>query len=61
VGNFISFDAGVDAAAIYQSLLEAGVIVRPIGVYEMPRYLRVSVGLAGENEKFIAALEQIIG
>jgi histidinol-phosphate aminotransferase len=35
--------------------------VRPIGVYEMPRYLRVSVGLAGENEKFIAALEQIIG
>ncbi|MFQ3322278.1 MAG: histidinol-phosphate aminotransferase [Pseudomonadales bacterium] len=60
VGNFISFDAGIYAADIYQSLLEAGVIVRPVGVYEMPSYLRVSVGLVDENEKFIAALEQII-
>jgi histidinol-phosphate aminotransferase len=59
-GNFISFDAGDDAAALYQKLLAMGVIVRPIGVYDMPNYLRVSVGLADENEKFLIALEQLI-
>ena len=60
VGNFISFDAGNDALVLYQNLLEAGVIVRPIGVYEMPNFLRVSVGLADENQKFLAVLEQLI-
>jgi histidinol-phosphate aminotransferase len=59
-GNFISFDAGNDAVGLYQRLLDLGVIVRPIGVYEMPNYLRVSVGLADENEKFLVALEQLI-
>tara|TARA_B110000977_G_scaffold199006_1_gene285221 strand:+ start:867 stop:1967 length:1101 start_codon:yes stop_codon:yes gene_type:complete len=59
-GNFISFDAGSGAPTLYQNLLQAGVIVRPIGVYDMPTYLRVSVGLANENEKFLTALEQLI-
>ena len=33
----------------------AGVIVRPIANYEMPDYLRVSIGLQSENEKFCHA------
>jgi histidinol-phosphate aminotransferase len=60
VGNFISFDAGKDATELYQKLLSAGVIVRPVGVYEMPNHLRVSVGLADENKQFLIALEQLI-
>ena len=59
-GNFVSFHV-VDAARIYQLLLEAGVIVRPIANYAMPDYLRVSIGLKTENDKFLTALKKILG
>lgn len=56
-GNFISFRIG-GATAMYRRLLELGVIVRPVANYEMPDYLRVSIGLENENEKFLSALAQ---
>jgi histidinol-phosphate aminotransferase len=59
-GNFVSFKIG-DAMRIYRRLLELGVIVRPIANYAMPDYLRVSIGLESENEKFLSALQQILG
>ena len=55
-GNFVCVKVG-DAAAIYRALLHAGVIVRPIASYGMPKYLRVTVGLHDQNEKFLKALE----
>jgi histidinol-phosphate aminotransferase len=55
-GNFVSVKVGA-AADIYQQLLRAGVIVRPIASYGMPEYLRVTVGLHDQNEKFLIALE----
>src|ERR1035437_3021062 len=59
-GNFVSFH--VDGAArIYRRLLELGVIVRPVGNYSMPDYLRVSIGLESQNQKFLSALKQILG
>jgi histidinol-phosphate aminotransferase len=58
-GNFISFKIG-DGLKSYRRLLELGVIVRPIAGYAMPEYLRVSIGLESENEKFLTALKQII-
>ena len=59
-GNFISFHIA-DAMRVYQQLLESGVIVRPIGNYKMPDYLRVSIGLESQNQKFLAALQQLTG
>ena len=59
-GNFVSFYIA-NAMQVYQRLLEAGVIVRPIGNYKMPDYLRVSIGLEAQNHKFLAALKQITG
>lgn len=59
-GNFISVEVGEYAAQINQSLMEQGVIVRPIGGYGLPRHLRVSIGLPEENERFIAALAKAI-
>jgi histidinol-phosphate aminotransferase len=50
-----------EAAAIYQKLLRHGVIVRPIGNYGMPEWLRVSVGLAGENRIFLETLARVLG
>jgi histidinol-phosphate aminotransferase len=59
-GNFVSFKIA-DAARVYRRLLELGVIVRPIASYDMPDYLRVSIGLETENEKFLSALKQTLG
>ena len=58
-GNFISFKVD-NAPQVYEALLRAGVIVRPVANYEMPDFLRVSIGLKKENERFIQALETII-
>jgi histidinol-phosphate aminotransferase len=58
-GNFISFKVS-NAPQVYEALLRKGVIVRPVANYEMPDYLRVSIGLKEENERFIQALETII-
>jgi histidinol-phosphate aminotransferase len=57
--NFVSF-AVKDAANVNQKLLQNGVIVRPIANYEMPGYLRVSIGLFSENSRFLEVLEQIV-
>lgn len=54
-GNFLTFKVG-DAAGINQRLLKQGVIVRPIGGYGMPEWLRVSIGTRDENARFLAAL-----
>ncbi len=58
-GNFILVAVG-DGAAIYQALLRRGVIVRPVGGYGLPQWLRVTIGLPEENEKFIKALRQAL-
>jgi len=58
-GNFVSFQVA-DASGVYQRLLKNGVIVRPIASYEMLGYLRVSIGLCSENERFLEVLEQIL-
>ncbi|NMT65067.1 histidinol-phosphate transaminase [Marinobacter orientalis] len=59
-GNFIAVDVGEQALDINQSLLEQGVIVRPIAGYGMPRHLRVSIGLPEENDRFIESLARAL-
>jgi histidinol-phosphate aminotransferase len=59
-GNFVSVDVGEDAADLYQALLREGVIVRPVGNYNMPHHLRISVGLELENERFLKALATVM-
>ena len=54
-GNFVTFKVG-DGAAVNAALLQRGVIVRPIGGYGMPEWLRVSIGLEAENARFLEVL-----
>lgn len=58
-GNFVSFKV-TNAGAVNQALLKHGVIVRPVANYEMPDYLRVSIGLFSENARFLDVLEKIL-
>lgn len=62
VGNFISFRVpeSVSAMDVYSGLLKLGVIVRPLANYEMPQYLRVSIGTEAENETFVRALKKVL-
>jgi histidinol-phosphate aminotransferase len=55
-GNFITVRVG-KAAEVYKKLLKRGVIVRPVGSgYGLPEHLRITIGTAAENDKFLAAL-----
>jgi histidinol-phosphate aminotransferase len=59
-GNFICVRVG-DAAKANLALLRRGVIVRPVANYGMPEFLRVTIGTAKENERFLDALAAVLG
>ena len=54
--NFLLVKLG---AGTVRELLSAGIIVRPMEGYGYPGYARVSVGTPEENQRFVAAMEQI--
>jgi len=58
-GNFLLAKVG-DAAHVNVELLKRGVIVRPVAGYGLPEFLRVSVGLAGQNARFLDALSVVV-
>jgi len=55
-GNFVTFKVH-DAAGVNQRLLKQGVIVRPVGGYGLPDWLRVTIGSEAENLRFLEALD----
>lgn len=60
VANFVAVDLGRPSNTVYEALLREGVIVRPMGSYGMPNHLRVTVGLEGENARFLTALNKVL-
>lgn len=58
-GNFVLVHVG-DAAGVNLQLLKRGVIVRPVAGDGLPQWLRVSIGLESENERFIQALNEVL-
>ncbi len=59
-GNFVSVDLKQAGQPIYEALLRKGVIVRPVGNYELPNHLRISIGTKEENQIFLQALTDIL-
>jgi len=62
-GNFVMIKVGEDMGAgarVNLALLKQGVIVRPVGNYGLPQWLRISIGLKEENDIFIAALKKAL-
>ncbi|WP_221801216.1 histidinol-phosphate transaminase [Oceanobacter mangrovi] len=62
VGNFVCFKLpeGYKDAEVNQQLLAQGVIIRPVANYQMPGYIRVSIGTQAENQTFIEALKKVL-
>ncbi len=59
--NFLCMEIGEDAQRVYDELLARGVIVRPLANYELPRHLRVTIGLPEHNERFLDAFTAVAG
>jgi histidinol-phosphate aminotransferase len=55
--NFFLIDVGQPAQTVFEKMLHHGVIVRSMKAYGFPTYIRVNVGLEGENLRFLKALE----
>lgn len=60
VGNFVLVDLGRPAVPVYEALLRAGIIVRPVANYGFPNHLRITVGLPEQNRRLIATLRKIL-
>ena len=49
-----------DGAGVSRALQALGVIVRPMGGYRLPEWIRITVGTPAENERCLAALAQVL-
>lgn len=60
VTNFMLVKVG-DGRGCFNALQKEGVIVRPLECYALPEYIRVTIGVKQENERFLAALKKVSG
>jgi histidinol-phosphate aminotransferase len=58
--NFILARVG-DGHRVFDQLQRRGVIVRPLGGYQLPEWIRISVGTPAENARCLAELGSICG
>jgi histidinol-phosphate aminotransferase len=58
--NFILVRVG-DGQRVFVELQKRGVIVRPVAAYQLPEWVRISVGTPAENQRCVAALRDVLG
>lgn len=56
VGNFILVRVG-EGAKVFRDLQKLGVIVRPVDVYGLPEWIRVTVGTESQNGRLLTLLK----
>ncbi|HVU38675.1 MAG TPA: histidinol-phosphate transaminase [Opitutales bacterium] len=59
VANFIMFRVA-KAREVFLGLQAHGVIVRPLAPYDLPEHLRVTIGTAEQNTRFLDALARVV-
>jgi histidinol-phosphate aminotransferase len=57
--NFVLVKVG-DGAKVFNALLKKGIIVRPMGGYELPEWIRVSIGTMEQNRRFVEELAALV-
>lgn len=58
--NFILVDVGREGEKVVRALAEKRVAVCPVARYGLPTSLRVTIGTPRENERFVAALREVL-
>ena len=59
-GNFMLIKVG-NGLEVFRKLQKVGVIVRPMGPYGLPEYVRISVGRKAENVRLCRELQNVLG
>jgi histidinol-phosphate aminotransferase len=59
VANFVMVNVG-DGPAVFKKMLARKIIVRPLKGYNLPEWIRISVGTMEQNRQCIAALKEIL-
>jgi histidinol-phosphate aminotransferase len=59
-GNFVALKPGYPADLVYERMLQRGVIIRPLRLFDMPDFIRVSIGARPENERFLQTLRETL-
>ncbi len=59
-GNFICVELPQLGRRVFNELLRHGIIVRPIDGYELPQFIRVTIGRPDENAAFLHALAAVL-
>jgi histidinol-phosphate aminotransferase len=57
--NFVLVRVG-DGARVFDALQRRGVIVRPLKLYELPEWIRVTAGTAEQNERLLRELASAV-
>lgn len=57
--NFVMVKVG-DAHEVFSEMLKRGVIVRSMASYQLPEWVRISVGLPHENERCLKVLREVL-
>jgi len=58
--NFFLIDVKGDATDLYEAMLRQGVIIRSMKAYGFDTFIRVNIGTAEENDRFLGALEKAL-
>jgi len=58
--NFVLVKVG-DGNAVFQAMLRKGIILRAMGSYGLPEWIRISVGTMDQNRRCIAELKILAG
>ena len=58
-GNFILVRVG-EGQRVFEAMQKLGVIVRPMGGYQLPEWIRISVGTPEQNDRCVGALKTVL-
>lgn len=58
--NFVLVKVG-DGNAVFQAMMDRGVIIRAMAAYKLPEWIRISVGTMDENRRCVATLREVLG
>lgn len=57
--NFVTIDVKTDTKPIADELQKQGIIVRPLSMYGLPTFLRVTIGTPEQNKRFMDTFARI--
>jgi histidinol-phosphate aminotransferase len=58
--NFILLEVGPQAVTVFRELLKRGVIVRSCTGYDLPDFLRITVGTRQQNTRLVREIESVL-